>query len=179
MVLSARLYAALPLALLVALNGCNQSNQAKAPAVRPPSQASLDWQAAANGFVQSYFAAQPFFAAQAGQARPLTASCGRERARTEAEVARLHEERDRIAGIDPKPCCPTSASDRGVSLSVGPTAICSGSRRRTTREQSVLVRRQRRSRPVPEPKLRAARCAHEGVHQIRARYPENGQGYPG
>jgi len=32
MVLSARLYAALPLALLVALSGCNQSNQPKAPA---------------------------------------------------------------------------------------------------------------------------------------------------
>jgi uncharacterized protein (DUF885 family) len=118
MVLSARLYAALPLALLVALNGCNQSNQAKAPAVRPPSQASLDWQAAANGFVQSYFAAQPFFAAQAGKhdfdgQLPDVSEHGLKR-----EVARLHEERDRIAGIDPKPLLPNERFDREYLLSV-------------------------------------------------------------
>ncbi len=118
MVLSARLYAALPLALLVALSGCNQSNQPKAPAVRPPSQASLDWQEAANGFVQSYFAAQPFFAAQAGKhdydgQLPDVSEHGLRR-----EVARLHEERDRIAKIDPAPLLPNERFDREYLLSV-------------------------------------------------------------
>jgi hypothetical protein len=118
MVLSARLYAALPLALLVALSGCNQSNQPKAPAVRPPSQASLDWQEAANGFVQSYFAAQPFFAAQAGKhdydgQLPDVSEHGLRR-----EVARLHEERDRIAKIDPTPLLPAERFDREYLLSV-------------------------------------------------------------
>ena len=118
MVLSARLYAALPLALLVALSGCNQSNQPKAPAVRPPSQASLDWQEAANGFVQSYFAAQPFFAAQAGKhdydgQLPDVSEHGLRR-----EVARLHEERDRIAKIDPTPLLPNERFDREYLLNV-------------------------------------------------------------
>jgi hypothetical protein len=116
MVLSARLYAAL--ALLVVASGCNQSNQPKTPAVRPPSQASLDWQAAANGFVQSYFAAQPFFAAQAGKhdfdgQLPDVSEHGLKR-----EVARLHEERDRMAGIDPKPLLPNERFDREYLLSV-------------------------------------------------------------
>ena len=118
MVLSARLYAALPLALLVALSGCNQSNQPKAPAVRPPSQASLDWQEAANGFVQSYFAAQPFFAAQAGKhdydgQLPDVSEHGLRR-----EAARLHEERDRIAKIDPTPLLPNERFDREYLLNV-------------------------------------------------------------
>jgi uncharacterized protein (DUF885 family) len=118
MVLSARLYAALPLALLVALSGCNQSNQPKAPAVRPPSQASLDWQEAANGFMQSYFAAQPFFAAQAGKhdydgQLPDVSEHGLRR-----EAARLHEERDRIAKIDPTPLLPNERFDREYLLNV-------------------------------------------------------------
>ena len=119
MFLSARMNAALPLALLVALTGCNQSsNQPKTPAVRPPSQASLDWQEAANGFVQSYFAAQPFFAAQAGKHEydgqlPEVSEHGLKR-----EVARLHQERDRLAAIDPKPLLPNERFDREYLLSV-------------------------------------------------------------
>jgi len=119
MVLSARLSAALPLALLVALSGCNQSSdQPKAPAVRAPSQASVDWQEAANGFIQSYFAAQPFFAAQAGKHEydgqlPDVSEHGLRR-----EAARLHEERDRIAGIDPTPLQPNERFDREYLLSV-------------------------------------------------------------
>src|ERR1700689_3290554 len=119
MFLSARMRAALPLALLVALTGCNQSsNQAKPPAVRPPSQASLDWQEAANGFVQSYFAAQPFFAAQAGKHEydgqlPEVSEHGLKR-----EVARLHQERDRLAAIDQKPLLPNERFDREYLLSV-------------------------------------------------------------
>ena len=47
--------AALSLVLLAAaISGCNQSPQSKTPATRPPSQASLQWQQIAEGFVQSY-----------------------------------------------------------------------------------------------------------------------------
>jgi uncharacterized protein (DUF885 family) len=114
----ARLNVALPLSILVALCGCNQSNQSKAPAVRPPSQASLDWQQAADGFVNSYFAAQPFFAAQSGKHEydgqlPDVSEHGLKR-----EIARLHEERDRIAAIDPKPLPPSEQFDREYLLSV-------------------------------------------------------------
>ena len=118
MFLSARLNAASAVALLVALTGCNQSTQPKAPAVQPPSQASLDWQEAANGFVQSYFAAQPFFAAQSGKHEydgqlPDVSEHGLKR-----EAARLHSERDRIASIDPKPLLPSERFDRQYLLSV-------------------------------------------------------------
>jgi hypothetical protein len=119
MYLSGRLNAALPLALLAGLCACNpSSNPSKAPAERPPSQASLDFREAANGFVQSYFAAQPFFAAQAGKHEydgqlPDVSAHGLKR-----EVARLHEERDRIAGIDPKPLLPGERFDREYLLSV-------------------------------------------------------------
>jgi hypothetical protein len=119
MFLSVRMSAALPLVLLVALTGCNQSsNQPKTPAIRPPTQASLDWQEAANGFMQSYFAAQPFFAAQAGKHEydgqlPDVSEHGLKR-----EVARLHDERDRLAAIDPKPLQPNERFDREYLLNV-------------------------------------------------------------
>src|ERR1700729_2712714 len=98
MSLKIKLGAAWPLVLFAAaISGCNQSQQSKTPATRPPSQASLQWQQIAEGFVQSYFAAQPFFAVQAGKHEydgqlPDVSAHGLKR-----EVARLHEERDRIA----------------------------------------------------------------------------------
>ncbi|HEX4153082.1 MAG TPA: DUF885 domain-containing protein [Steroidobacteraceae bacterium] len=114
-----RIIAMLPLALLAFLAGCNQSSKSpRAPVERPPSQASLDWQEAANGFMQSYFAAQPFFAAQEGKHEydgqlPDLSEHGLKR-----EIARLHAERDRIAGIDPKPLLPKERFDREYLLSV-------------------------------------------------------------
>ncbi len=67
MSLSTRMYAAWRWLFLVALAAViNRRNRKRRRSGRP-SQASLDWQQAADGFVQSYFAAQPFFAAQAGK----------------------------------------------------------------------------------------------------------------
>ena len=179
MFLSARLNAASAVALLVALTGCNQSTQPKAPAVQPPSQASLDWQEAANGFVQSYFAAQPFFAAQSGKHEydgqlPDVSEHGLKR-----EVGAAAR-RARPYRVDrPEALAPQRAIRPPISLERrGPRSVLDREDSLSDLE-SLLVRRQPRSGSVPEPQLRAARRAHEGLHQICARHPENGQGYSG
>ena len=116
---SSRIAASLSLLCLAALAACNQSAAPpKTPAERPPSRASLDWRQAADGFVQSYFDAQPFFAAQAGKHEfdgrlPDLSEHGLKR-----EIARLHAERDRIAGIDPAPLEPRERFDRDYLLAV-------------------------------------------------------------
>jgi len=104
--------------LLSAVAGCNQSPQSQAPAQRPPSQASLQWRDTADGFVKDYFAAQPFFAAQAGKHEydgqlPDLSAHGLKR-----EIARLHEERDTLTGVDPAPLEPRERFDREYLLSV-------------------------------------------------------------
>ena len=101
MSLSSKVGAAWAAAVLLGVTGCNQSPQSKAPVQRPPSQASLQWQQTADGFVQSYFSAQPFFAAQAGKHEydgqlPDLSAHGLKR-----EIARLHDERDQLNAIDP------------------------------------------------------------------------------
>ena len=105
-------------AVLISVAGCNQSPQSKAPAQRPPSQASLQWQQTADGFVQSYFAAQPFFAAQAGKhdydgQLPDMSAHGIKR-----EIARLHDERDQLNAVDPSKLEPKERFDRAYLLSV-------------------------------------------------------------
>jgi len=104
--------------LAATITGCNQSPQSKAPAKRPPSQASLQWQQVADGFVQSYFAAQPFFAALAGKHEydgqlPDLSAHGLRR-----EIARLHDERDQLTAVDPTPLEPGERFDRAYLLSV-------------------------------------------------------------
>jgi uncharacterized protein (DUF885 family) len=104
--------------IAAALAGCNQSPQSKTPAKRPPSQASLQWQQTADGFVQSYFAAQPFFAAQAGKHEydgqlPDVSAHGLKR-----EIARLHDQRDQLKAIDPTPLEPGERFDREYLLAI-------------------------------------------------------------
>jgi uncharacterized protein (DUF885 family) len=118
MSLSIKMGAALSLCLLVGLAGCNQGPQSKAPVKRPPSQASLQWQQISNGFVQSYFAAQPFFAAQSGKHEydgqlPDLSAHGLKR-----EVARLHDEHDQLTAVDPTALEPDERFDREYLLSV-------------------------------------------------------------
>jgi uncharacterized protein (DUF885 family) len=119
MSLKIKMGAAWSLALLAAaICGCNQSPQSKTPATRPPSQASLQWQQIAEGFVQSYFAAQPFFAAQSGKHEydgqlPDVSAHGLKR-----EIARLHDQRDQLAAVDPMPLEPAERFDRAYLLSV-------------------------------------------------------------
>jgi uncharacterized protein (DUF885 family) len=104
--------------LAAAISGCNQTPQSKTPATRPPSQASLQWQQIAEGFAQSYFAAQPFFAAQAGKHEydgqlPDVSAHGLKR-----EIARLHDQRDQLTAVDPMLLEPAERFDRAYLLSV-------------------------------------------------------------
>jgi hypothetical protein len=97
-------------AVLMSVAGCNQAPQSKAPAPRPPSQASQQWKQTADGFVQSYFAAQPFFAAQQGKHEydgqlPDVSAHGIKR-----EIARLHDQRDQLNAVDPPSSSPRSDS---------------------------------------------------------------------
>ena len=104
--------------LLAALAGCNQSPQSKGPVQRPPSQASLQWQQTADGFVRDYFAAQPFFAALSGKHEfdgqlPDLSAHGIKR-----EIARLHDQRDQLTAVDPSQLEPRERFDREYLLSV-------------------------------------------------------------
>ncbi len=105
-------------AVLVCAAGCNQSPQSQSQAPRPPSQASQQWKQTAAGFVQSYFAAQPFFAAQQGKHEydgqlPDVSAHGIKR-----EIARLHDERDQLNAVDPTQLEPQERFDRAYLLNV-------------------------------------------------------------
>jgi uncharacterized protein (DUF885 family) len=105
-------------AVLVCMAGCNQAPQSKTPAQRPPSQASQQWKQTADGFVQSYFAAQPFFAAQQGKHEydgqlPDLSAHGIKR-----EIARLHDQRDQLNAVDPSQLEPQERFDRTYLLNV-------------------------------------------------------------
>ncbi len=104
--------------LLVGLAGCGQSPQPSAPAKKAPSQASQQWSSIANGFLEDYLQAQPFFAAQSGRHEfdgqlPDLSPHGIKR-----EIARLHDSRTQIAAVDPAPLEPRERFDREYLLSV-------------------------------------------------------------
>src|SRR5271156_1995416 len=105
-------------AVLMCFAGCNQAPQSKAPVARPLSQASQQWKQTADGFVQSYFAAQPAFAAQQGKHEydgqlPDVSAHGIKR-----EIARLHDERDQLNAVDPSQLEPQERFDRTYLLNV-------------------------------------------------------------
>ena len=104
--------------VLAGLAGCGQSPQSTAPVKKAPSQASQQWATVANGFVEDYFHAQPFFAAQQGRHEydgqlPDVSAHGLKR-----EIARLHEARTTLAAVDPAPLEPKERFDRLYLLSV-------------------------------------------------------------
>jgi hypothetical protein len=104
--------------LLVGLVGCGQGPQPSAPAQKPPSQASQQWSTIANGIIEDYLQAQPFFAAQSGRHEfdgqlPDLSSHGIKR-----EIARLHDAHTQIAAVDPAPLEPRERFDREYLLSV-------------------------------------------------------------
>ena len=118
MYLSSKVGLAGAAAVLLCVAGCNQSPQSKTPAPRPPSQASQQWKQTADGFVQSYFAAQPAFAAQEGKHEydgqlPDVSAHGIKR-----EIARLHDERDQLNAVDPSQLEPEERFDRTYLLKV-------------------------------------------------------------
>jgi hypothetical protein len=103
---------------LVGLVGCGQAPPTSAPAKKPPSQASQQWSTTANGFIEEYMRAQPFFAAQSGRHEfdgqlPDVSAYGIKR-----EIARLHDARAQITAVDPAPLEPRERFDREYLLSV-------------------------------------------------------------
>jgi uncharacterized protein (DUF885 family) len=114
---SLKVGAALSGLVFLGLTGCGQQPPA-AGAPKGPSQASQEWDKLTAGFIQSYFDAQPFFAAQAGRHEfdgqlPDLSNHGIRR-----EIARLHDERDQIAAVDPKTLEPRERFDREYLLAV-------------------------------------------------------------
>ncbi len=103
--------------VLAGMGGCGQSPQVAAP-VKPPSQASQDWDKIANGFIEDYFRAQPFFAAQSGRHEfdgqlPDLSAHGIQR-----EIARLHDAKEQITAVDPTTLEAKQRFDREYLLAV-------------------------------------------------------------
>ncbi len=148
MSLTLKLSAALSVVLLAAVAGCNQSPQSKAPVKRAPSQASLKWQQTANGFAESYFAAQPLFAAQAGKHQydgqlPDLSAHGIKR-----EIARLHDLHDQLTAVDPMMLEPGERFDREYLLGVRQQGSVLVGKGALSVDESLLVPRDSRSRRV-------------------------------
>jgi uncharacterized protein (DUF885 family) len=114
---SLKVGAALSGVLFLGLTACNQSPPASV-APKGPSLASQGWNKLTAGFIQSYFNARPFFAAQSGRHEfdgqlPDLSNHGIRR-----EIARLHDARDQIAAVDPKTLEPRERFDREYLLAV-------------------------------------------------------------
>ena len=103
---------------LIVLAACGQAPQNSAPGQKPASQASKDWATLSNGFVEDYFRAQPFFAAQSGRHEydgqlPDLSAHGIKR-----EISRLHDARAQITAADPATLEPRERFDREYLLTV-------------------------------------------------------------
>ena len=114
---SLKVGAALAGILSLGLTGCGQKPPSSA-APKGPSLASQEWNKVTSAFMQSYFDSRPFFAAQSGRHEydgqlPDVSNHGLRR-----EVARLHDERNHIAAVDPKTLEPRERFDRDYLLAV-------------------------------------------------------------
>jgi hypothetical protein len=108
---------AISAALTLIISGCGQSTP---PPQKPkgPSAASQAWIKVSNAFIEDYMQAQPAFAVQSGRHEydgqlPDLSSHGIKR-----EIARLHDQRDQIAAVDPKSLEPRERFDRDYLLAV-------------------------------------------------------------
>jgi uncharacterized protein (DUF885 family) len=114
---SSKLGTALPVVLLIAVTACSQSPPPP-PKAAGPSPASLAWQKLTNAFIEDYFTAQPVFAAEAGRHEfdgqlPDLSAHGIKR-----EIARLHDQHDQIAAVDPATLEPRERFDREYLLAI-------------------------------------------------------------
>ncbi len=114
---SLKVGAALSGVVFLGLTACNQPPPTSA-ARKGPSLASQQWEKLTAGFIQSYLDARPAFAAQSGRHEfdgqlPDFSNHGIRR-----EIARLHDQRDQVAAVDPKTLEPRERFDREYLLSV-------------------------------------------------------------
>jgi uncharacterized protein (DUF885 family) len=114
---SLKVGAALSGVLFLGLTACNQSPPPSA-ARKGPSLASQQWDKLTTGFIQSYLNARPSFGAQSGRHEfdgqlPDWSNHGIRR-----EIARLHDQRDQVAAVDPKTLEPRERFDREYLLAV-------------------------------------------------------------
>jgi hypothetical protein len=109
--------AALSGALLFMVSGCGQSAP---PPSKPkgPSPASQAWLKVSNAFVEDYMQAQPAFAAQSGRHEFDGQLADVSAHGLKREIARLHDERDQISGVDPANLQPRERFDREYLLAV-------------------------------------------------------------
>jgi uncharacterized protein (DUF885 family) len=114
---SLKVGAALSGALLLVLGGCGQSPPPQAQP-KPPSQASQDWARLTAGFINDYFVAQPFFAAQSGKHEYDGQLADLSEHGIKREIARLKDGRTQIEAVDPKTLEPREQFDREYLLSV-------------------------------------------------------------
>jgi len=117
MKISLKAGALVSVALGIVLTGCGQAPHPQAP-VNTVSPASQAWKKTADGFMEDYLHADPFFAAQEGrhefdgQLRDLSAH-GIKR-----QLAMLHDAQTTISAVDPKTLQPREQFDREYLLSV-------------------------------------------------------------
>jgi uncharacterized protein (DUF885 family) len=109
--------AALSGVLFLGLTGCGQKPPASG-APKGPSLASQEWDKLTASFIKSYLDAQPFFAAQSGRHEYDGQLADVSNHGIRREIARLHDARNQIAGVDPKTLEPRERFDREYLLAV-------------------------------------------------------------
>jgi uncharacterized protein (DUF885 family) len=114
---SLRVGAALSGVLFLGLTACGQKPPASG-APKGPSLASQEWDKLTASFIKSYLDAQPFFAAQSGRHEYDGQLSDLSNHGLRREIARLHDERNQIAGVDPKTLEPRERFDREYLLAV-------------------------------------------------------------
>src|SRR3984893_5348080 len=114
---SLKVGAALSGVLFLALAACGQKPPA-AGAPKGPSPASQQWNKLTDAFIKGYFESRPSFAAQSGRHEydgqlPDLSNHGLRR-----DIAWLHDERNQLSAVDPKPLEPRERFDRDYLLAV-------------------------------------------------------------
>ena len=82
------------------------------------SHASQEWNRVTAAFTQSYFDSRPFFAAQSGRHEYDGQLADVSNHGLRREIARLHDERNKITAVDPKTLEPRERFDRDYLLAV-------------------------------------------------------------
>jgi hypothetical protein len=103
--------------LLFVVAGCGQSAPPP-PKSKGPAPANPVWLKLSNAFIEDYMQAQPAFAAQSGRHEFDGQLADVSAHGIKREIARLHDQRDQIAGVDPKLLAPRERFDRDYLLAV-------------------------------------------------------------